>query len=129
MLFKSSLKFPNMFDLTIGDTNLDNTYTSINRCLALLLTSAKGELLGDPDYGCTLYERLFNNYTITQKDIIISEIIEAINKYEKRITVNNTDINIESDPNNDHRYMIHIKYSLKNSDIPSETYVTITKKE
>lgn len=129
MLFKQSLKFPNMFGLTIGNTNLDDTYISINRCLALILTTAKGELLGDPDFGCTLYEKLFEVYTPTQTDIIKSEIIEAINKYEKRIIVNNTDISIEPDPHNDHRYMIHIKYVLKNSDIPNETYVNIDKKE
>lgn len=129
MLFQQSIKFPNIFNLDTGNTNLDSTYVSIHRCLALLLTSAKGELLGDPEYGCTLYEKLFDSYTSAQEDIIKGEIIEAINKYEKRITVNNTDISIERDSNNDHRYNIHIKYVLKNSDIPNETYVLIDKKE
>ena len=71
MLFKKSIKFPNIFNLTVGNTDLDNKYVSINRCLALLLTTAKGELLGDPDFGCTLYEQLFDPYVDSKKDVII----------------------------------------------------------
>ena len=87
MLFSNSIKFPNMFNLDTGDTDIEKEYKSINKCLALILTTGKGELLGDPDFGCTLYEQLFNNYTDALKDIIITDIIESISNYEKRIIV------------------------------------------
>lgn len=127
MLFTTSIKFPNIFNLTNGNTDTDGEYTSINRCLALMLTTAKGELLGDPDYGCTLYERLFNGYTTTEEQSVKDEIVEAIAKYEKRIIVNNTDISIERDSTNDHLYRIHISYVLRNSDLSSSAYIDINK--
>lgn len=123
MLFKNSIKFPNIFDLTSGDTNVDKEYTSINRCLALLLTTAKGELLGDPDYGCTLYERLFNGFTPAEQSEIKDDIVDAISKYEKRIVVNTTNIDIEQIDVEAHKYKISISYKLKNSDLYSTAFV------
>jgi phage baseplate assembly protein W len=124
-LFTTSIKFPNIFDLTSGNTNTDNEYVSINRCLALLLTTAKGELLGDPDFGCTLYERLFNGYTTSEAADIKDDIVDSIAKYEKRIVVNTTDINIEPIDIEQHKFKISIKYRLQNSDLYSTAYVDI----
>ncbi len=127
MLFTNSIKFPNIFNLSIGNTDIESSYTSINRCLALILTTGKGELLGDPEFGCTLYEKLFNPFVPWQKDVIIKEIIDSINKYEKRVSVNDTDISIEqSDDGDDHSYSIHIKYALRNSDLSNTTNVVIS---
>lgn len=127
MLFTNSIKYPNIFNLTSGDTDVDTEYTSINRCLGLLLTTARGELLGDPDFGCTLYERLFNGFTMSEQTDIKAEIVEAITKYEKRIIVNTTDINIEEIDAEAHTYRIQINYKLKNSDLYSAAYVNIDK--
>ena len=127
MLFSKSIRFPSMFDISVGNTAIDEEYISINRCIALILTTAKGELLGDPDYGCTLYEQLFNPYVDSQKDIIILEILNALQKYEKRITVKNSDITIERDENDEHTYNIHINYAVRNSDLVNKTIVTIQK--
>ena len=55
MLFSNSIKFPNIFGLTDGSTKIEQEFTSINRCIALILTTAKGELLMNPDFGSTLY--------------------------------------------------------------------------
>ena len=127
MLFTNSIKFPNVFNLTTGDTNIDSEFTSINRCIGLILTTGKGELLGDPDYGCTLYERLFNGYTDTEADLIKNDIIEALTKYEKRIIVSTSDIEIEPIDMEEHKFKIHISYTLKNSDISNDTFLNIDK--
>ena len=129
MLFTNSIKFPNIFNLSSGNTSLDGEYTSINRCLALMLTTAKGELLGDPDYGCTLYERLFNNYTEELQDIIKDDIVDSINKYEKRIIVTSDDINISPNENNEHSFNISISYKLRNSDISNEAVITMNEED
>lgn len=129
MLFTKSVKFPNIFNVDVGNTDLDDQYASINRCLALLLTTAKGELLGDPDFGCTLYERLFDPYVESMKETIIKEIIDSINKYEKRISVTDTDINIEQHNEDRLSYTIHIKYKLKNSDLSNTTFIYISEED
>lgn len=125
MLFSNSIKFPNIFNLYSGVTDTETEYTSINRCLALILTTAKGELLGDPDYGCILYEQLFNGYTEDVKDTIIDGIVEAIKQYEKRIVVYKNDVSIDRDEDNEHLYHIHISYKVKNTPFEQDTVVDV----
>lgn len=125
MLFSNSIKFPNIFNLYNGVTDTETEYTSINRCLALILTTAKGELLGDPDYGCILYEQLFNGYTEDVKDTIIDGIVEAIKQYEKRIVVYKNDVSIDRDEDNEHLYHIHISYKVKNTPFEQDTVVDV----
>ena len=129
MLFTNSIKFPNIFNLESGNTSLDGKYTSINRCLALVLTTAKGELLGDPDYGCTLYEQLFNNYTEELQDIIKNDIVDSINKYEKRIIVTTDDITIKPIDNTEHHFQITITYKLRNSDVSNTAILNMNKED
>lgn len=125
MLFSNSIKFPNIFNLYNGITDTETEYTSINRCLALILTTAKGELLGDPEYGCILYEQLFNGYTEDVKDTIIDGIVEAIKQYEKRIVVYKNDVSIDRDEDNEHLYHIHISYKVKNTPFEQDTVVDV----
>lgn len=129
MLFRNSIKFPDMFDRTSGETSLDTEYTSINRCIALILTTAKGELLGDPDFGCTLYEQLFNPYVDSLKDVIRTDIVESLNRYETRIEVSTPDIEIEQDSTNKNSYIIHINYTIKNSNEKGSTIVNISQED
>lgn len=128
MLFTSSIKFPIMFSLDSGQTQLDSTVISINKCIALICTTAKGELLGDPDFGCDLYKLLFNNVTNDYKTLVKEALVDSLTKYESRINVNKSDIDIsetmkESLPNS---YTITIKYQLSNS---AEKYSTTVRME
>ena len=126
MLYTKSIKYPVTFNLTSGKTDLDELTTSINRCVALILTSAKGELLGDPDYGSRLYELLFNQYSDDLQDMIKTEIVESISKYETRIKVRDTDITIEQEENADRNaFNIHISYTVTNTGNNYETVVSL----
>lgn len=126
MLFTKSIKYPITFNLTSGKTDFDELVTSINRCVALILTSAKGELLGDPDYGSRLYELLFNQYSDNLQDIIKKEIVESISKYETRITIQDTDITIEQEENADRNaFNIHITYTVTDTGNNYETVVSL----
>lgn len=129
MLFTNSIKFPNIFKLSSGATNLDSEYTSINRCIALILTTAHGELLGDPDFGCGLYEKLFDTYTIEESDIIKQDIVDSLTRYEKRIIITPEDITIDTVEGNDHLYKIHISYKLANSDVTNEASLILSEEE
>lgn len=115
MLFKRSFKFPYMFNTTTGETSLDSEFTSINRCLALICTTARGELFGDPEFGCTLYEHLFELDTPSVIDLIVSDIVNSIDKYEKRVTVTKNNISIEQDSTHLNLFKITIAYTIKNS--------------
>lgn len=113
MLFKESIKHPSIFNLISGGTDLDTKTTSINRCIGLILTTGKGELLGDPEFGCRLYELLFEQYSPALESQIKEEIVKSISKYETRITVTNSDIDIQHIENSDrNKYHISITYNI-----------------
>ena len=117
MLFKTSIKYPITFNLTSGVTDLDDLTTSINRCIGLILTTGKGELLGDPDFGCRLYEMLFNQYSEILENQIKEEIIESINKFESRVSLKEDNITITQDNSDDrNRFKITITYSINGTD-------------
>ena len=118
MLFPSSISYPKMFDYNNGETLLLNETASINNCLGLLLCSAHNELLGDPDFGCGLYELLFSQDTELVQDTIKATIKESIDKYENRVTVETNDIIIQKLDNTDNLcYTITINYKIKKSSL------------
>jgi phage baseplate assembly protein W len=129
MLFTNSIKFPNIFNLNSGTVDTDTQYTSINRCIALILTTAPGELLGDPNFGCGLYTKLFDTYTPNESEMIKDDIVDALTKYENRIIITKDDITIETSDANTHKYNIHLSYKLKNSDVSGESALTLSEED
>lgn len=130
MLYTKSIKYPETFNLISGKTDLDDYIVSINRCLGLLLTTAKGELLGDPNFGCKLYEMLFDPVSKNLHEIIKQEIVDAINTYETRVEIKENNIDItENEENGRNSYTITLRYSVKNSSQQSETRVTLEERE
>jgi phage baseplate assembly protein W len=122
MLFKTSIKYPLTFSLTTGKTDLDTLTTSINRCIGLILTTGKGELLGDPDFGCRLYELLFEQYSDNLQQTVKREILDSLSKFESRVSLTENDITIEHVENSDrNRFKITLTYSIKGTQRRSET--------
>lgn len=128
MLYTNSISFPNMFNIESGNTVLDSEILSINRCLGLLLTTAKGELLGDPDFGCDLYKNLFDQYSSEYADVMKDSLVNDILKYESRITLTSTDIKIDNSSTVGDRnaYNITISYKLKNSNTYNDFSLTLS---
>jgi phage baseplate assembly protein W len=126
LLFTKSIKYPVTFNLVSGATELDDKITSINRCIGLLLTTAKGELLGDPDFGCRLYEILFDQYSNTLVDIAKQDIVDNISLFESRVIVTDKDIEIlEHKDGIRNSYNIKITYTIKNSNQISNTEILL----
>ena len=120
MLYTTSITHPKMFSLINGNTETDSLDISINRSIALILLTAKGEVFGNPDFGSDIRKFLFQNYTDSMRDLLIDEIVESINDWEDRIVINRSDISIEQD---DLVLKIHISYTLTNSNIRGDTDV------
>lgn len=130
MLFKQSLKHPDIFNLISGKVDFDKDFTSINRCIGLILTTGKGELLGDPEFGCRLYELLFNQYTDSLQEEVKTEIVESITRFEPRVKVDSSDITIEPvDDAERTQYHINIKYRLASADFIGETEVDVVERD
>lgn len=67
-------------------------------------------MLGDPNYGCNLIERIFAYNGIIVETLIKEDIVNAISNYEPRIIVKYNDITVVSE---NRLVRIYIQYEIK----------------
>ncbi len=107
---QNTFSFPQIINRISGKIELSSNTQSINECLGILLRTTPGEMLGDPNWGCNLMSRIFQYQGIIVEELIKEDIIDAISKYEPRITVTTNDIVIEENIN---VLNIYIQYEIK----------------
>lgn len=120
MLYTNSIKHPKLISNVNGNVELDSIESSINRSIALILLTAKGELFFNPEFGSDLRLYVFESVNDLVVEALTSEIINSINRWESRIQVDKDNISIEQA---DDRLKIHISYTLTNSNIVGETSI------
>jgi len=102
--------FPQMISRTQRKTVMSKEEKSINECLGILLRTRPGELLGDPNWGCMLIERIFMYNGIIIEPLLKEDILNAVKKYEPRVNMYESDIQIVRDATTVH---IYIQYEIK----------------
>lgn len=95
-----SFAFPNMISDVTRQMKLVSDKVAIETSLKALLSTSKGELLGDPLYGTNILKYVYNTNDVILADIIRTEICTAVSKYEKRITVKEKNIKVYREINN-----------------------------
>ena len=109
-----SLAWPNMFSSNHRDTLLLSEKEAIKSNLLLLLNSEKLSLFGDPYYGVALKQVIFQPQDLVLVDLIIDEIITAIELYLPQIYVAREHIQLRSDKINLYA-TIQITYRMDNT--------------
>ena len=94
-----TFSFPQIINRYTKKVELSTENKSINECLGILLRTRPGELLGDPNYGCNLIDRVFMYNGVIIDKLIREDIAIAIQKYEPRVIVNESDVVIQNDHN------------------------------
>lgn len=122
-MYQKTFSFPQMFNKTTYKTNLSENTKSINECLGILLRTRPGEMLGDPNYGCTLIERIFMYEGVIIESLLKEDIIDAVEKYEPRINMSYSDITIVQEPKAVH---IYLQYEIKETEEINEYNLDIT---
>lgn len=107
-----TFSFPQIINRVSGKIELSSNTQSINECLSILLRTTPGEMLGDPEWGCNLLNRIFQYQGVIIAELIKEDIIDAISKYEPRIIVTSNDIVIEENIN---VVKIYIQYEIKDT--------------
>lgn len=75
-------------DLKGADTTagrLTDLVADINQSIEVIITTPKNSKIGDPDFGCAVFDHLDQPTTRTPK--IIAAVAQALRKYEQRIQV------------------------------------------
>ena len=120
---QKTFSFPQIVNRTSQNIELSENTKSINECLGLLLRTRPGELLGDPEYGCFLLDRIFRYNGIIIEPLIKEDIRQAIDKYESRIVVKNEDITIIQE---NQTVNIYLQYTIKETGQINEYNLEIT---
>ena len=105
-----TFSFPQIINRISGKIELSSNTQSINECLGILLRTRPGEMLGDPDWGCYLIDRVFGYRGVVLAELIKEDILDAVQKYEPRITMTTDDITIVNNINN---IEIYLQYIIK----------------
>ncbi len=79
--------FPPTFDNSLDEVDMTDDWLDIQNSLNILLSTTKGERVMEPDYGCNLFEMIFEPVTTTFKAYITEMVKNAILLYEARIDV------------------------------------------
>ena len=120
---QKTFSFPQIVNRTSQNIELSENTKSINECLGLLLRTRPGELLGDPEYGCFLLDRIFRYNGIIIEPLIKEDIRQAIDKYESRIVFKNEDITIIQE---NQTVNIYLQYTIKETGQINEYNLEIT---
>ncbi len=98
-----------------------NTLTQTTSNIQNLLLTAKGERVGQPDFGCGLLQVLFEPMSDSLLERVRATIDEAMEKWLPHVAVR--DLRVEQDENNPNQLNIIMKFALT---IQPEAYETIT---
>lgn len=106
----SGWSFPPQIDAQ-GGLSLTNEFSEIDQAIQIILSTAPGQRVMRPTFGCRLHELVFapnDSQTAAQARRYVEE---ALGMWEPRIRV--TSVNVGPDPNSGHRLLIQIAYELK----------------
>ena len=93
-----SFSFPNM--LGSNTSSLIDDKSAVKSNMSLILSSEKGSLFGDPYFGSTIKQAIFEQPNSIIVDLLIDEIYSTIQTYVPQVFLTRRDITIESDHTN-----------------------------
>ncbi len=85
---------------------------SVRQSVFLILSTAKGERVMRPDFGCGIYDLVFELKTATTEARIIQEVQDALLRFEPRIDVLGVRVNPTADGTGE-TLIISIDYEVR----------------
>lgn len=113
-LIGTGLRAPDSFNTVNGKVRYNTGVERINQSINHILGTRLGERFFVPEFGCRIYELIFEPNDDILRDLLIIYIKEALTRWEPRIKV------LEVDPvviEGGNEVPIHITYNLINTNI------------
>jgi len=108
-------------DGLVTTTDVDAINNSINN----IIFTKKGEKVGDPNFGTNISSLLFELMSDINSTLIESEILDAIEFYERRINIEDLEVVPDYDTNS---YSIKIIYTIVSTPDSKQSFVTVLKR-
>ncbi|HYJ48073.1 MAG TPA: GPW/gp25 family protein [Pyrinomonadaceae bacterium] len=83
----------------------------IEESIYLILSTAKGERVMLPDFGCGIHEMVFAPNNAATQSMVVYNVRQALVTYEPRIDV--LDVNAESAPEEPNLLLIRVDYRIR----------------
>ncbi len=94
-----------------GSIRLTEGAADIDRSMAVILATAPGERLMRPEFGCKIWDLLFEPVTANLLGLMAQAVREALAQWEPRVDVE--DVRPEPDSNDPTLITIHVTYRVK----------------
>ena len=104
------IAFPMRVDHT-GSIAMVSGPEDIDRSIAMVISTARGERLMRPEFGCAIWDQLFEPINENTLGLMAEAVRDALAQWEPRITVE--DVSTEADPDADATVRIAITYVVR----------------
>ncbi len=116
-LIGKGMKFKEIFSLDEGNVNINTGIERINQSINDILSTRIGERGFMRSYGSELYKLLFSPNDAILYDLIRIYTQDALQKWERRIVLNNVDIVSTPENIDNHIVYVEIEYKIRNSNV------------
>ena len=106
------IAFPVRFDAAVGDLEAAAFEESVRQSILIILGTAKGERVMRPDFGCGIYDLVFEPSTPTTASKVSQVVQESLLFFEPRIDVREVRVDPVFDSDGS-RLMIQINYEVR----------------
>jgi phage baseplate assembly protein W len=89
----------------------------VRQSILMILSTAKGERVMRPDFGCDLHSFVFSTIDRATLTLIKSAVRDALVRWEPRITVDAIETRL--DPRDDGRLLIEVAYTTRHTSFPN----------
>ncbi|MBR1630094.1 MAG: GPW/gp25 family protein [Lachnospiraceae bacterium] len=86
------VSFPVRIDPQTGEMVLSSYEDDIKEAIRIILMTRKGEREANPDFGCGIYDYLFESMNYTTQSRMRQEVVDALVRWEPRIEDISVDI-------------------------------------
>ncbi len=105
--------FPPTFDRDIPGVRMLEQEADVVSSLHILLSTARGERIMVPQYGCNLEELVFENLDTRMRTLMADKVESAILYHEPRINLET--VTVTDDPNEQGRVLIGVTYRVRST--------------
>jgi uncharacterized protein len=96
-----------------GGFSLSRHEQDIEEAIWIILSTAKGERVMEPDFGCGINDYVFAPNNPATRGSISFEVQKSLSEYEPRIEEVN--VRVESFPESDNRLLIYVDYRVRSN--------------
>lgn len=94
-----------------GGLALTTGPADIDAAMRMIIETAPGERVMRPDFGCRIWDHIFDSTDATTRGLMAQAVQEAMARWEPRATVE--ELTVQLDPEQPNRVLIELSYRIK----------------